>query len=339
MATPPEPRLSGPRKAAIAMMSLDEQSASALMRCFQEDEVELIAREIASVGQVSPELGEVVLTEIQERANSVPGLAAGGVEQARRMLARSLGAEQSRRILERVLNTTPSIAGFASLDKVNPQQLSKFILAEHPQFVALILAHLNAASASQILAQLPDAMRADVLMRMATLEDIPPDIIGRVSGVIDQRLKALGGTSREQRGGVKAVAELFNRLDRSVSKPTLEHIEATSPDMAVAIRNLMFVFDDLVHVEDTGIREIANRADRKSLITALKGASEEIRQRFFQNMSKRAADLMKEEMEIMGAVRLRDVERAQHELVGIARKLEEEGVISLSDAAGEPYVV
>src|SRR5262249_35985472 len=155
-------------------------------------------------------------------------------------------------------------------------------------------------SAAQLITQLPDELRADVLMRMASIEDISPDVISRISGVIDQRLKTLGGPSREQRGGVRAVAELFNRLDRSVSQPALERIESDSPDMAVQIRNLMFVFDDLGTVEDNGIREIVNRADKKVLTVALKGASEDIRNRFFQNMSKRACELLKEEMELMG---------------------------------------
>jgi len=182
-------------------------------------------------------------------------------------------------------------------------------------------------------------MRAEVIMRMASLEDIPPDVIARVSQVIEQRLRGLGGPSREQRGGIKAAAELFNRLDRSVSRSALDRIEALAPDMAVAIRNLMFVFDDLAHVEENGIREMVNRADKKTLTVALKGASEEIRLRFFQNMSKRAVELMKEEMEILGAVRLKEVERAQQEIVAIARQLEEEGVITTGAGAGEPYVV
>jgi flagellar motor switch protein FliG len=238
-----------------------------------------------------------------------------------------------------VIRSVNVSAGFQTLEKANPQQLSKFILGEHPQTIALILAHLNASSAAQLVSQLPEEMQADVLMRMAKIEDIPPEVISRISSVIDQRLKSLGGPSREQRGGVRAVAELFNRLERGVSQPALERIESKSQDLAVQIRNLMFVFEDLLAVEDVGIREIVNRADKKSMTVALKGASEDIRVRFFANMSKRSGDLLKEEMEMMGAVRLRDVEKAQQEIVAIARKLEEEGVITTGAEAGEPYVV
>jgi flagellar motor switch protein FliG len=334
-------RLSGPKKAAIVMMSLatDDKATSAVLRCFQDGEIERIAREIALLETVPLETGDAVLREAQALAEAQRGVSAGGLDYARRMLSKSLDPEQSRRILDRVLNAFPTMSGFASLERVNPQQLSKFILGEHPQTVALVLAHLNPSSAAQLISQLPDDMRADVLMRMASLEDIPPEVVSRISGVIDQRLKAFGGPSHEQRGGVRAVAELCNRLDRAVSRPALEHIESSSPDMAVAIRNLMFVFEDLVHVEDGGIREIVNRADKKALTIALKGASEDVRQRFFQNISKRAGELIREEMELMGAVRLREVEKAQQEVVAVARRLEDEGVITLGGNAGEAYVV
>ena len=255
------------------------------------------------------------------------------------MLNRTLGADSARRIMDRVLRSFQSTAGFTSLEKADPQQLSKFILGEHPQTIALILAHLNPSNAAQLVTLLPDALRVDVLTRMASLEDISPDVISRISSVIETRLKSLGGPTREQHGGVRAVAELFNRLDRNVSGPVLEAIEAKRPELAVSIRNLMFVFDDLVHVDDNGMREIVQRADKKALTVALKGASEEIRARFFDNMSKRAAEMLREEMEVLGAVRLRDVEKAQQDVVAIARKLEEEGVIVTGAAAGEAYVV
>ena len=332
-------QLSGVRKAAIVVMALGEENSSKLFKHLQEDEIEKIVREVAALGTVPPEVGERVLDEFHQMTAAADYIATGGVDHARRLLTKTLGPDLSRRILDRVVKSFHTNAGFATLEKANPQQLSKFILAEHPQTIALILAHLNAGSAAQLVTQLPDDMRADVLMRMASIEDISPEVIARISGVIDQRLKTLGGPSREQRGGVRAVAELFNRLDRSVSQPALERIENDAPDMAVSIRNLMFVFEDLSTVEDNGIREIVNRADKKHLTVALKGASEEIRQRFFQNMSKRAADLLKEEMELMGAVRLREVEKGQHEIVAIARKLEEEGLISTGAGAGEPYVV
>ena len=330
------PAMNGARKAAIALMMLGDEGSASIVRYLHEDEIERVAREIAATGPVAPELGEQVLTELASSAGG-GSIATGGVEQAKKIL-KGLAPEHARRILDRVVHSLHSTAGFATLERANPAQLSKFIMGEHPQTTALILAHLNPNSAAQLLEQLPDEMRADVLLRMAGLGEIPPDVIARISGVIDQRLRGLGGARREQRGGVRAVAELVNCLERRVSRPALERLESLSPDVASSIRNLMFVFDDLANIEETGIREIVNRADKKTLTVALKGASEKIRDRFFSNMSKRAVDLMKEEMEVLGAVRLREVEKAQQEIVAIARKLEEEGLITTGAGAGEPYV-
>lgn len=331
--------LSGARKAAIVLMALGEEKSAQVFKHLQEHEVEALAREIASVGNVNAEVGETVLSEFKDMTEAMAHIASGGVDQARKLLERSLGPDATKRILDRVIKSFNVSAGFASLEKANPQQLSKFILGEHPQTIAVILAHLNAGAAAQLVSQLPDDLRADVIVRMASIDEILPEVIGRISTVIEQRLKSLGGPSREQHGGVKAVAELFNRMDRSLSQSALEMVEERSQDLAVQIRNLMFVFDDLATVEDQGIREIVNRADKKVLTVALKGASEEIRNRFFNNMSKRAVEMLREEMEIMGAVRLREVEKAQQEVVAIARKLEEEGVITTGAGAGEPYVV
>ncbi len=331
--------LTGARKAAILMLALGEGRSAEVFKFLQEHEVEALAREVAAAGKVPPDVGEAVLAEFRDMTEAADQIATGSVDQARRLLEQSVGPEAARRIIDRVVTSFKATAGFASLEKANPQQLSKFLLGEHPQTIAVILARLNANSAAQLVSQLPDEMQTDVIVRMANIEEVLPEVIERISSVIEQRLKALGGPTREQQGGVKAVAELFNRMERGMSQRALELVEERSQDLAVQIRNLMFVFDDLASVEDNGIRELINRADKKSLTVALKGSSAEIRDRFFNNMSKRAGEMLKEEMEIMGAVRLRDVEKAQQEVVSIARKLEEEGVITTGAGAGEPYVV
>ena len=335
----PGPVITGARKAAIVMMVIGEERSGKVFKHLQEDEIERVAREVANMGAVSTEIGEKVLDEFQHLLSAAKLLQVGGVEQAKRLLSKSLGPDMARRVFERVMRSFNMAEGFATLEKTNPQQLSKFILGEHPQTIALILAHLNPSHAANLASQLPDELRGDVLLRMASIEEISPEVIGRIANVIEQRLKTVGGSSQEQRGGVRAVAELFNRLDRSISGPALESIEGVAPDMAVAIRNLMFVFEDLLNIEESGIREIISRADKKALTISLKGASEEIRNRFFSNMSKRASELLKEEMEVLGAVRLREVEKAQQDIVAIARKLEEEGLITTGAGAGEAYVV
>jgi flagellar motor switch protein FliG len=279
-----------------------------------------------------------VLKEWHETIRAADFLAEGGVDYAREILERAFGKDKAGDMLQRIETQLADTAGLHRLRKADPQQLGNMLRNEHPQTIALILAHLNPSSAAQLVTLLPDALRVDVLTRMASLEDISPDVISRISSVIESRLKTLGGPSLEQHGGVRATAELFNRLERTVSTPVLEAIESMRPELATSIRNLMFVFEDLLTVDDNGLREIVQRADKKALTVALKGASEEIRTRFFGNMSKRAAEMLREEMDVMGAVRLRDVEKAQQEIVAIARKLEEEGVITTGAAAGEAYV-
>jgi flagellar motor switch protein FliG len=331
--------LSGIRKAAILLAAVGEEPSSQIFKHLTSSEIEQLARELAQLGAVPPDTGERVLTEFNEMASAAEYVNQGGVDFARKLLERALGVEESRRILERLARQFKSTVGFVQLERADPQQLSKFILGEHPQTIALIMAHLHSSNAAELVSLLPEAIRVEVLTRMANLDEISPEVIAQISSLIDQRLTTLGRGSREQRGGIRAVAELFNRLDRGISKEVLETIETDSPDLAVSIRNLMFVFDDLRQVEDNGLREIIQRADKKGLAVALKGASEDIRTRFFGNMSKRAADMLKEEMEVLGPTRLREVEKAQQEIVAIARKLEEEGVITTGAAAGEAYVV
>ena len=331
--------LDGPQKAAVVMMLLGETRSSKVFQYLQEDEIERVAREVAMIDKVSAKNSEVVLEELHETIKAATHLARGGVEYAKRLLLSSVGEETAKRILARVVKSSRSSAGFATLTRADPKQLSKFIMAERPQTIALIIAQLNPTHASQVVALLPEELRAEVITRMAVLDEISPAVVLRISSVIGQQLKSMGTSSHEAAGGIRAVAELLNRLERSISVAVLEAVEEESPDLAVSIRNLMFVFEDLGKVEDTALREVIQRVDRKVLPLALKGASEEIQERFFSNMSKRAADMIREEMEVVGAVRLREVELAQGDVVAVARKLEEEGLLSTGAAAGEAYVV
>jgi flagellar motor switch protein FliG len=331
--------ISGVRKAAVFTLLVGEESSSALFKHLHEDEIEQIAREVALMGAVAAPTGEEILEEFHNMWQAAEYVARGGVDYARKLLVQSLGPEMARRLLDKLVKSFESTVVFTALEKADPQQLSKFILAEHPQTIALILAHLKPSQAAQIVGLLPDPVRVEVLTRMANLDEISPDVIMRISAVIEQRLKTVSGATHESYGGVRAVAELLNRLDRGVSQPVLQAIEGDAPNLAVSIRNLMFVFEDLAGVDEQAIREIIQRADKKVLTVALKGTTDEIRNKFFNNMSKRAADLIREEMEVLGAIRLRDVEKAQHEVVAIARKMEEEGLLVTGAAAGESYVV
>ena len=330
--------INGVRKAAILTVLLGEHASGEVFKHLNEEEIELIAREVALLGPVPAATATDVLEEFHQMWKAAEYVTKGGVDYASKLLVKSLGPDLAKRVLDRVVKTFESSMAFTGLEKADPQQLSKFIQSEHPQTIALILAHLKPGPAAQLMQSLPEDLRVEVVTRMANLEEISPEVISRISSVIEQRLKSLGASTHESYGGVRAVAELLNRIDRSVSQPVLEAIESQTPDLAVSIRHLMFVFDDLLHVDDNALREIVQRADKKVLTVALKGTSEDIRNRFFQNMSKRAVDMIREEIVLLGAVRLREVEKAQQEVVGIARKLEEEGLLQTGAAAGEPYV-
>lgn len=331
-------KLTGMQKAAVLMVTLGDETAANIFKYLEEDEIQTISREIAITKHVQPEVAEEVLEEFHTMTQARSYISQGGIEYAKKLLIKSVGPEVARKIIDRLVKALESSAGFTSLERANPQQLSKFIQNEHPQTIALILAHLNASQAAELISSLPEALRSDVAMRMASLQEISPEVVRRISLILEQKLEALGSFATEAYGGVRAVAELFNRMDRNTGRAVLEKIETENPQLAASIRDLMFVFDDILLIDDNGITEILKRADKKTLTIALKGTSEELQNQFFRNMSSRAVELMKEEMEFMGPVKLKDVEKSQHEVVEIVRQLEEEGVISIGGGGGEDYV-
>jgi len=331
-------KLNGTQKAAVLMLSLGDDAAATVFKYLEEDEIQAISKEIALTKHVQPDLMDEVMEEFHTMTLAKTYITQGGIEYAKKLLIKSVGPEAARKIIDRLTKALESSAGFSSIERANPQQLSKFIQSEHPQTIALILAHLNASQAGDLIASLPETLRADVAMRMANLQEISPEVVRRISLILEQKLEALGSFATEAYGGVRAVAELFNRMDRTTGRVVLEKIENENPQLAASIRDLMFVFDDILLIDDLGIAEILKRVDKKALTTALKGTSEELRTQFFRNMSSRAVEMMKEEMEFMGPVKLKDVEKAQHEIVEIVRQLEEEGVISIGGGGGEDYV-
>ena len=331
-------KLTGMQKAAVLMVTLGDETASNIFKYLEEDEIQTISREIAITKHIQPEVAEEVMEEFHTMTQARSYISQGGIEYAKKLLIKSVGPEVARKIIDRLVKALESSAGFTSLERANPQQLSKFIQNEHPQTIALILAHLNASQAAELISSLPEVLRSDVAMRMAGLQEISPEVVRRISLILEQKLEALGSFATEAYGGVRAVAELFNRMERNVGRTVLEKIETENPQLAASIRDLMFVFDDILLIDDNGITEILKRADKKTLTIALKGTSEELQNQFFRNMSSRSVELMKEEMEFMGPVKLKDVEKSQHEVVEIVRQLEEEGVISIGGGGGEDYV-
>ncbi|MFB3825899.1 MAG: flagellar motor switch protein FliG [Bryobacteraceae bacterium] len=330
----------GIRKAAILLVCLGEQSGAEILKHLTEPEVQLVSREIARMSEVTSQQAEDVLQEFYEMTLAREYVRKGGLEYARKMLINAFGIETAKKlvdVLAKTLSTDP--ASLDVLQKADPQQLAKFVQNEHPQTIASVVSHLNPSQAAALLVALPAEMRADVAMRMASLDQISPEVIGKIATVLGQRLNALGEFSRESYGGVRAVAEMLNRLDSGSSKEILDNIERNDGELAEAIRHLMFVFEDLLLIDAGGMKEVVSRVDRKLLTLALKGTSEQLQQHFVQCMSQRGAEMLKEDMEALGPVRIRDVEGAQQQIIAIVRQLEAEGTVSLKGTVGEQYVV
>jgi flagellar motor switch protein FliG len=330
--------LKGLQKAAVLMIALGDEASAELFKSLEEDEIQDISREIAMMKHVQPELSDQVIEEYHVMAMAKKYITQGGIEYAKKVLIKSVGPDMARKIVDRLTRALEASAGFTSLERANPQQLAKFIQNEHPQTVSLIMAHLDATHGAEVLAAMPESLRADIAMRMACLEEISPQVIRRISMILEQKLEAIGGFNVEEYGGVRAVAELFNRMERNIGRQVLEKIESLNPELATQIRDLMFVFEDILLIDDSGISEILKRVDRKVLSFALKGTSEELQAVIFRNMSSRASEMLKEEIEYLGAVKIKDVEKSQHQIVEIVRQLEEEGIISIGGSGGEEYV-
>ncbi len=228
---------------------------------------------------------------------------------------------------------------FDALQKTDPQQLAKFIHNEHPQTIALVLSHLNPSQAAGLLTSLPSDLRSDVALRMASLDQISPEIISKIATVIGSKLKSLGELSREAYGGVHAVAEMVNRMDSNTAKGILEHIEEQNPLLGETIRHMMFVFEDLLLLDSNAIKEVLSKVDRKILTVALKGTSDQLRNHMLEAMSQRGAEMLREDMDALGPVKIKEVEAGQQQIIAVVRQLETEGVISLKATSGEQYVV
>jgi flagellar motor switch protein FliG len=317
-----------------------EDVSAEILKQMDPEEVEQIGREVARVSAIAPEHSESVLEEFYEMAVARDYVVKGGLDYARKMLFNAFGPEQAKKMLDRLMKSLGSdAANFDALQKADPQQLAKFIHSEHPQTIALILSHLNPSQAAGLLFSLPPEMRSDVALRMASLDQISPEIISKIAAVIGSKLKALGEVSREAYGGIRAVSEMFNRLDSNTSKEILDAMEHTEPALVETIRHLMFVFEDLLLLDQSAIKEMLAKVDRKILTIALKGTSDQLKNHMLGAMSQRGAEMLREDMDALGPIKIKEVDAAQQQIIAIVRQLEAEGVISLKGTAGEQYVV
>ena len=331
---------SGLRKAAVLMIILGDQISGEILREMDEEEVQAIGGEVARITSISNDQAETVLEEFYQMSMAREYVLKGGIDYAKKMLMNAFGPEHAKKLVDRLVKTLGSeLASFDTLQKADPQQLAKFIHNEHPQTIALILSHLNASQAAGLLISLPAELRPDVALRMASLDQISPEIISKIASIIGQKLRALGELSRESYGGVRAVSEMFNRLDSGTSKEILESIEQNDPKLVETIRHMMFVFEDLLLLNPDAVKELLTKVDRKILTVALKGTSDQLRNHILQVMSQRGAEMLKEDMDALGPVKIKEVDAAQQQIIAVIRQLEAEGTISLKGTVGEQYVV
>jgi len=335
-----EAPLAGKRKAAILLVLLGDEVAATVYKHLPDSEVRQVTQEIAELEYISPDIAANVLREYHRLAITQDYLAQGGQEYARRLLVKAFGDQGARELLAEVGRAQEASAqNLDTLQKADPQQLAKFIQGEHPQTIALILAHLNAKVARTVLMLLPEKIRSQAVKRLAQMQQFSPEMVKKIALVLNKRLLTLGAQSQRAYGGVKAVADLLNSVDQEAQAGILETIEQDDPQLATTIRNLMFTFEDFLEVQDTGIRELLSQVDKKTLATALKGASEDLKNHIFKCMSTRAVEMLKEDMDVLGPVRSRDVRAAQTEVVTVARRLEGEGKLTLKQEQEESYVV
>jgi flagellar motor switch protein FliG len=325
--------LDGRRKAAILLASLGPEQASRIMSKLSEDEVERMTLDLSSLGAIEPEVREQIMDQFYEMAVGKRFLTQGGIEYARNLLEASFGSERAFEILNR-LQTSLQEVPFQFLKKADPGQVSSFIQDEHPQTISLILAHMPPQTAALVISSLPQHVQAEVAMRIATMDRTPPEIVREVERVLERKLAAVFSQGFTFAGGVKDVAEILNRIERSTEKTIMAELEERDPELADEIARLMFTFEDITYVDDSGIQKTLREIESKDLALALKSANDDVRDKIFRNMSERAREMIKEEIDFMGPVRLRNVEEAQQKIVAVVRRLEEAGELMVQGRSG-----
>jgi flagellar motor switch protein FliG len=338
--TPPQEKLaiSGARKAAILLTVLGEDSAATVFRNLNEEDLQRVADEVAGLGMVPVELSLQVFEEYQRITQAQDFIIQGGHDLARRLLVKAFGEADAEGIMLR-LTKARELNPLETLQRAEPQKLARFLEAEHPQTIALILGQLGDRQASALLMSLPNDIRAEAVKRLANLRRFSPEMAAKVSTVLAQRLKTVGEQGKRAYSGFQSVADIMNCIDSTVAQEILVDIENEEPTLAISIRDLMFTFDDFLQVGESQVRELSGAIDKRVLATALKGTNEELKNHFFRTMSSRAIEMLKEDIESLGPVRNKDVLKAQSEIVAIARQLETEGKIVLKGEANDEYVV
>ena len=330
--------LTGLRKAAVLLMALDQNTASRILKKLEREHVEEIGREIANTNRLDPETRKTIVTEFYNLVLARHYMNTGGLGMARSLLQKTLPPDEARRIIE-ALEHQVYAQPFNFLQRTETENLLTFLHGEHPQTIALVLSHMPATMASEILVGLEPERQIEVITRVANMDQTSPEVIKEVERGLEQRLAGLVSERFERTGGVKAVAEMLNLAGRATEKAIMEGLTEDHPELVEDIRRLMFVFEDIIRVDDRGIQAVLKEVDNEELALALRTASEDLKEKIFTNMSERAAQLIKEEMEYMGPVRVSDVESTQQKIVDIVRRLEDAGEIIIAGKGGDKDLI
>ena len=330
--------LSGVQKAAILLITLGPEKAAIIFKHLKEEEIEELTLEIANTRSVSPQEKEDVLNEFYQVCLAQQYIAEGGIGYAKELLEKALGNEKAQGVISK-LTASLQVRPFEFVRKTEPSQLLNFIQDEHPQTIAMILSYLPATQASMVLGALPPEKQADVARRIAQMDSTSPDVIKEVERVLERKLASLVNQDYTTVGGIDAIVNILNSVDRTTEKHIMESLEIEEPELADEIRKKMFVFEDILLLDDRAIQRVLRDVDNADLELALKSSTEEVQNVIFRNLSKRLASMIKEDMEFMGPVRMKDVEEAQQKIVGIIRRLEDSAEIVISRGGGDEIVV
>ena len=338
MARVTEERINGLQKAAILLIALGPEKSASVFKHLKEDEIEELTLEIANTRSVTPQLKEDVINEFYQICLAQQYIAEGGISYAKELLEKSFGSDKARDVIGK-LTSSLQVKPFEFVRKTDASQLLSFIQDEHPQTIALILSYLAPNQASMIISALPPDRQADVAKRIAIMDRTSPDVIKEVERVLESKLASLVNQDYTIIGGVDSVVEILNAVDRGTEKHIMETLEIEEPELADEIRKKMFVFEDILLLDDRSIQRVLREVDNNDLAIALKSANEQVQTAIFNNMSKRLAVMIKEDMEFMGPVRMKDVEEAQQKIVNIIRKLEDSSEIVISRGGGDEIIV
>ena len=333
-----EKNMDGVEKAAILLIALGPEKSAQIFKHLKEDEIEQLTLEIANTSSVSPQTKEQVLNDFYEVCLAQQYIAEGGIGYAKELLDKALGEDRAKEVITK-LTASLQVRPFEFVRKTDPSQLLNFIQDEHPQTIAMILSYLTSAQAALVIGALPPEKQADVAKRIAMMDRTSPDVIKEVERVLEKKLSSLVNQDYTIVGGVDAIVNILNTVDRTTEKHIMESLEIEEPELADEIRKKMFVFEDILLLDDRAIQRVLRDVDNADLGVALKAANEEVQNVIFKNLSKRLAAMIKEDMEFMGPVRMKDVEEAQQKVVSVIRKLEDSGEIVISRGGGDEIVV